>query len=284
MLRRCGVVGHPVAHSLSPTMHRAAYERLGLDWTYDAVDVATGQLDPHVQGLDETWRALSVTAPHKRDALALAESADDVAIRVGGANTLVLDGAVRAANTDVPGAVAALRERGIGDLRTVRVLGAGATAASLAVAVRELGADRLELVVREPGRARETVAVAEEVGLQVSVDELGTTAVLGGTDLLVSTIPGAGLDEGIGGDPGRWLDGVAAVFDVVYDPWPTRLTSAAVAVGLPTATGLDLLAHQAAEQVRLMTEGEVAASILRDAALAELERRMGTTDRAGSRS
>ncbi|WP_344323542.1 shikimate dehydrogenase [Aeromicrobium halocynthiae] len=279
VLRRCGVVGHPVAHSLSPAMHRAAYVHLGLDWTYDAVDVAPGALHAHVRGLDDTWRALSVTAPHKRDALALAESADDVATLVGGANTLLLDGSVRAANTDVPGAVAALRERGIGELGTVRVLGAGATAASLAVAVRELGAERLELVVRDADRARETVGVAEQVGLRVGVHGFGDAEGPGETDLLVSTIPGAGLVDGLGADPGSWLDGALAVFDVVYDPWPTRVTSAAVAAGLPTVTGLDLLAHQAAEQVRLMVDGDVSAVVLRDAALEELGRRLGTAAR-----
>lgn len=284
MLRRCGVVGHPVAHSLSPAMHRAAYERLGLDWTYDAVDVAPGELGAHVRALDATWRALSVTAPHKRDALALAEVADDVATRVGGANTLLLDGDVRATNTDVPGAVSALRERGIEALGTVRVLGAGATAASLAVAVRELGAERLELVVRDPERAGETAAVAEQVGLRVAVRGLGATEPPGETDLLVSTIPGSGVDDGLGDDLGRWVERAGAVFDVVYDPWPTRLTSAAVAAALPTVTGLDLLAHQAVEQVRLMVDGDVAASILRDAALEELARRVGTADRAGSTS
>ena len=282
MLRRCGVVGHPVAHSLSPAMHRAAYARLGLDWTYDAVDVEPGRLVPHVQALDATWRALSVTAPHKRDALALAESADDVATLVGGANTLVLDGSVRASNTDVPGALAALRERGIGALGVVTVLGAGATAASVAAAVRELGAERLELVVRDPDRARETVDVAEQLGLRVTVHALDATAPLGRSDLLVSTIPGSGVDEGLGADLGRWLSGVHAVFDVVYAPWPTRLTSAAVAAGLPTVTGLDLLAHQAAEQVRLMADGDVAVPILRDAALEELERQLGTAARERS--
>ncbi len=282
MLRRCGVVGHPVAHSLSPAMHRAAYARLGLDWRYDAVDVEPGGLAPHVQALDGTWRALSVTAPHKRDALALAESADDVATLVGGANTLLLDGAVRAVNTDVPGAVAALRERGIGALGAVTVLGAGATAASVAVAVRELGAERLELVVRDPDRARETARVAERVGLEVTVQVLGAEEPLGRTDLLVSTIPGAGVDEGLGADIGRRLGGVRAVFDVVYAPWPTRLTSAAVAAGLPTVTGLDLLAHQAAEQVRLMADGDVAAPFLREAALEELQRQLGTAARERS--
>lgn len=282
MLRRCGVVGHPVAHSLSPAMHRAAYVRLGLDWTYDAVDVAPGGLGSHVQTLDGTWRALSVTAPHKRDALALAESADDVATLVGGANTLLLDGSVRAANTDVPGAAAALRERGVGDLGTVRVLGAGATAASLAVAVAELGAERLELVVRDPGRARETVGVAERVGLQVTVRGLGVAESPGATDLLVSTIPGTGLAEGPGGDPLRWLEGAHAVFDVVYTPWPTRLTSTAESAGLPTVSGLDLLAHQAVEQVRLMADGEVEATVLRDAALRELGQQLGSAARGRS--
>lgn len=271
--RRCAVVGHPVAHSLSPVMHRAAYEALGLDWRFDAVDVEPGGLRGFVAGRDEGWRALAVTAPHKRDALDLADEVSDVARATGGANTLLLEHGsgrtlVRADNTDVPGAVEALRERGVVAVERVRVLGAGATAASVAHASARLGAVAVELVVRDTGRAATTVAAIQRLGLRVEVRALGDP-VEERADLLVSTVP-----ESVAGERADDLvRGVGAVFDVVYDPWPTRLGRAAQEAGVPVVSGLDLLAHQAVLQLRLMTGGDVDAALLRDTALAALAAR-----------
>lgn len=248
-------------------MHRAAYAVLGLDWTFEAVDVAPGGLREHVGALDSSWRALAVTAPHKRDALDLADSATDVARVAGGANTLLLEDGphgrhVRADNTDVPGARAALSEAGVVDVPVVRVLGAGATAASVAHAVAGLGAGRVELVVRDAGRADETVASIHDAGLDVRVLDAATLPP-GTVDLLVSTVP-----EAVAGERAdAWAAGAAAVFDVVYDPWPTRLSVAARAAGLPVVTGLDLLAHQAVLQLLLMTGASVDVDVVRGAAL-----------------
>jgi shikimate dehydrogenase len=265
------VVGHPVAHSLSPAMHRAAYAALGLDWSFEAVDVEPGALRPLVGSLDPTWRALAVTAPHKRDALDLADEASEVARRAGGANTLLLDPTadgtvrVRADNTDVPGARAALAEAGVDDVPLVRVLGAGATASSVAHAVAALGARAVELVVRDPGRADETVASIRAVGLEVRVrhvDDAPTEV----ADLLVSTVP-----EQVAGERAEaHVSSARAVFDVVYDPWPTQLATAAARAQLPTVTGLDLLAHQAVLQLALMTGRTVDVHTVRDAALEAL--------------
>src|SRR5436190_1702408 len=118
---RCGVVGSPIAHSLSPVMHRAAYVALGLDWTYDAIDVPSGSLANFVDGCDEAWVGLSVTAPLKREAAEHAVTRSSVVDALGVANTLIggPDG-WHAVNTDVPGAVEALRERGIESASTVR--------------------------------------------------------------------------------------------------------------------------------------------------------------------
>ncbi len=265
--RRCAVVGHPVAHSLSPTMHRAAYAVLGLDWTFEAVDVAPGELPAHVDALDASWRALAVTAPHKRDALDLADSVTDVARAAGGANPLLLEQGprgrhVRADNTDVPGARAALSEAGVVDVPIVRVLGAGATAASVAHAVAGLGGGLVELVVRDVGRAEETVAAVHAAGLEARVLDASTSPT-GPVDLLVSTVP-----ESVAGERAdAWAADAAAVFDVVYDPWPTRLSVAARAAGRPVVTGLDLLAHQAVLQLRLMTGASVDVDVVRGAAL-----------------
>ncbi|MEK6740223.1 MAG: shikimate dehydrogenase, partial [Actinomycetota bacterium] len=106
---RCAVVGHPAAHSLSPAIHRAAYQVLGLEWSYQAIDVEPGGLRAFVEGLDGSWRGLSVTMPHKADLVELGET--DVTVdMLGAANTWVCrDGTTIVRNTDVTGAEAALR-------------------------------------------------------------------------------------------------------------------------------------------------------------------------------
>ncbi|MFL6089785.1 MAG: shikimate dehydrogenase [Aeromicrobium sp.] len=252
-----GVVGSPIAHSLSPAMHRAAYAALGLDWTYEPFEVEAGALADFVDGLDSSWVGLSVTAPLKREAAAHAVTRSAVVASLGVANTLIggPDG-WHAVNTDVPGAVAALRERGISSVSSVRFLGGGATVDSLLVAVRELGAADVEVLVRDPAKLRPSDGV--------TVRRLGEP-IDGQVDLLISTVPTPAVPD----------DAVAsadAVFDVVYDPWPTPLASAASDAGLPVVTGLDLLAHQATLQVELMTGEAVGPDVLRAAALAALGR------------
>ena len=244
---RCGVVGDPIAHSLSPVLHRAGYAALGLDWEYDAWQVGEGSLVDFVATLED-WRGLSVTAPLKREALVLASTATDRARLAGVANTLVLeDDEVRADNTDIAGAVAALRERvaDVGDAATI--LGGGATAVSVGFALIELGVSHLTLLVRDRERAVPTsmALMTHAAAPRVEVAELASDRPVG--DLLVSTIPAAAqtpeLLERCGDVP--------VVFEVLYDPWPTPLAASAdnrVLVG-----GLDLLVHQAAEQFRLFT-------------------------------
>jgi shikimate dehydrogenase len=253
--KRCGVVGSPIAHSLSPVMHRAAYASLGLDWAYDAIEVPAGSLASFVDGCDQTWVGLSVTAPLKREAAEHAVTRSPVVDALGVANTLIggPDG-WHAVNTDVPGAVAALRERGIESVDSVRFLGGGATVRSLILAVRELNAKSIEAWVREPANFAPTEGVTVR-RLGDPMDEP--------VDLLISTIPADAV-------PPEAVESAGAVFDVVYDPWPTFLISAAAAAGLPVVTGLDLLAHQARLQVELMTGEAVDVDLLRDAALEAL--------------
>jgi shikimate dehydrogenase len=253
--KRCGVVGSPIAHSLSPVMHRAAYAALGLDWTYDAIDVQPGMLASFVDGCDQTWVGLSVTAPLKREAAEYAVTRGLVVEELGVANTLIggPDG-WHAVNTDVPGAVDALRERGIDAVSSVRFLGGGATVHSVLLAVRALDASAIEVWVRDPAKFPPLDGVTVR-RLGDPIDEP--------VDLLVSTIPADAV-------PPEAVESAGAVFDVVYDPWPTFLVSAASAAGLPIVTGLDLLAHQAALQVELMTGEAVDVDLLRDAALEAL--------------
>ncbi len=115
--RRAAVLGHPVAHSLSPVLHRAAYDALGLDgWSYEAIDTTEEQLPAFVNGLDASWAGLSLTMPLKHAVIPLLDHVDPLANVVGAVNTLVVQptGGTRptfvGTNTDVHGLVAALRE------------------------------------------------------------------------------------------------------------------------------------------------------------------------------
>jgi shikimate dehydrogenase len=232
-------------------MHRAAYAELGLDWRYDAHEVGADELAGFLASAGPELRGLSLTMPLKRVALELADRSDDTARLVGAANTLLLepDGSRRAANTDVPGLVAAFAERGITVAETAVVLGGGATAASALAALARLGVRDVTLVVRDPARAEEVCRVAGELDLRLAVATLAQAEQVGGHDLCVSTVPGGAVDA--------WADHFGSVapvvFDVAYPPCPTALAMAAARIGNEVLNGLDLLVHQAAFQVEMMT-------------------------------
>lgn len=267
------MIGHPVAHSLSPVLHRAAYRHLGLNWEYAAVDVPPGQLSAFLAGLDERWRGLSVTMPHKQELLGFG-AGDATTELVGAANTLVLEplgpeGVTKriVRNTDVSGFVAACAAHGVVDVRSATLLGAGATARAALVALASMGLKSAALRVRDPGRATSLTTLAARLGVEISVDVLGACVPAG--PLLVSTLPGDSA--------ALWADEAAAaagaVFDVSYDPWPTPLAAAALRQGVTVIDGLDLLAGQAIGQVQLFTGSSVDFALLQAAGRDELRRR-----------
>jgi len=259
---RCGVAGSPVGHSLSPVLHRAAYAHLGLDWVYDRHEVGAAGLAAFVDSLDASWRGLSLTMPLKQEALRLATRRSSLADRVGAANTLVFEagGGRFADNTDVPGMAAALRERGIDGVPRATVLGGGATACSAVAALAGLAAC-VVVVVRTPGRAGVVRAVAEASGLACDVVDWTRADAALAAPLVVSTVPKGAADALAGAVP----TAPGVLFDVLYDPWPTPLAGAWAAGGGTVLGGLDLLVHQAALQVGLMTGAPVPVSILRAA-------------------
>ena len=238
-------------------LHRAAYAELGLDWTYDAYELAAADLPGFLDGLDERWRGLSLTMPLKRAVLPLLDVVTDRAAQAAAANTLVLDGGRRTGhNTDVPGAVAAVRERYDGPLDRAVILGGGATATSTMLALADLGCADVTLMVRDPARATEVLAAAGRHPRRpaVTVRRLADGPV--DADVLVSTIPASAQDDAAL----ALAEPAGVVFDVVYDPWPTPLATFAQGTGRVLVAGLDLLVHQAVLQVELMT-GETGVSV-----------------------
>ncbi len=273
MVTRCGVLGFPVAHSLSPTLHRAAYDELGLeDWRYDSFKIPSGMTSAFVRGLGPDWRGISVTMPLKREALDLADTASDRATLARGANTLVLtDGAIHADNTDLPGATLALQERTDAPLRRAVVLGAGATGVSTALALCDLGVDEVLLLARNEANAE---LAAEDVRRHASSPRVLVGPLEGGVldhDIVVSTVP----PPAQGPELLERCTEVAVVFEVLYDPWPTPLAAAALARGATLVTGLDLLVHQAALQVTAFTGRPAPLAHMRAAGEAALAARVG---------
>ena len=248
--RRCGVLGAPIGHSLSPALHRAAYASAGLDWSYDPVEVRAEELAGFLAGLDGSWRGLSLTMPLKRVVVPLLDELTDRAGQAQAANTVILeDGRRTGHNTDIPGAAAALRERYAGPVTSAAILGGGATASSTLLALADLGCAHVTLLVRDEARAADTLRAAARHPKRPDVDvrRLGTQPPP--VDVLVSTIPATAQSPQVV----ALAEQVPVVFDVVYDPWPTPLAGFAEREGRPLVAGLDLLVHQAVLQFTLMT-------------------------------
>jgi shikimate-5-dehydrogenase len=273
--RRVAVLGSPVAHSLSPVLHGAAYAALGLTgWTYERVECDAAALPGLVGGLDATWVGLSVTMPGKKAALEVAASASTRARRLGVANTLVRAAGGWAADcTDVDGVAGALRAAGVqapasaAGASDAVLLGAGGTASAAVGALHDLGTEAVTVVVRDPGRAAGTRAVARAYGMSeraVRFDELGDDD-LARAAALVSTTPAGAVDEALAERLVGALPSGAVVLDAVYHPWPTPLAAAATRRGLAVATGLDMLLHQAFGQVEQFTGRPAPRAVMHEA-------------------
>ncbi|MDN4595992.1 shikimate dehydrogenase [Leifsonia virtsii] len=253
--RRLAVLGSPIQHSQSPALHRAAYEALGLDWSYEAVEVTEDGLADFVQDLGPEWRGLSLTMPLKKAVLPLLAESDRYAEQTGGANTVLLDGdSLRGFNTDVVGIVRALQAAGLEEARYVHILGGGATAASALVAAAELGAERVDVHVRDLTRAGWIEPLANDLGLRVRIRPFSQAdRSLDVPDLVISTLPGGTQTEAVYTDSTRRR---SLLFDVAYEPWPTALARQWEAVGGRVVSGLAMLAHQALLQVRIFVSGD----------------------------
>ncbi len=250
--RRAAVLGSPISHSLSPVLHRAAYDALGLPWSYDAIECDEAGLAGVIAGLHESYIGLSLTMPLKRAVVSLLHEISPLAVAVGAVNTVTFSDAggsrhLRGDNTDAPGLVASVRHvLADAEIEKAAILGAGGTAAAAVAAVRELGLTRVDVVVRDAGRARDLVAAADRLGVDVVLQPWPAIGILDDADLVVSAVPAGAADT----LADRWAPRSGSLlFDVLYEPWPTRLATAAAEAGARVIGGLELLVRQAALQV-----------------------------------
>lgn len=256
-IRHAAVLGSPIAHSLSPVLHRAAYARLGLaGWSYGRHEVDEAGLAGFLdvvkrEDAEGSWAGFSLTMPLKRVVIPLLDEADPTALAVNAVNTLVVraDGSRYGANTDVAGLAAALRERGVRSVRGAAVLGAGATAGSALAALSGLVKGPITVYLRNPARLAEFDALVAHFGLELDPRPWADAAGAAQFELVVNTTPAGAADE----LAERLPNHVGTLFDVLYHPWPTPLAAAWSERGGAVLGGQDLLVHQAVRQVELMT-------------------------------
>lgn len=272
-VRRAAVLGHPIAHSLSPVIHRRAYELLQLAWTYDKVDLTPDQLPQWLDARDSEWIGVSLTMPLKTDVLPLLDRLDPVVRSTGAANTVIFEPGMRCGyNTDVEGIVMAVREAVTESERAQNlacgfdralVVGAGATARSALVAAADLGCRSVDVLARRPEACSDLLTTGAAVGVEPEIlpwrDEFELDY-----DLVISTVPAGVADDLVARVP-EWP---GVLLDVVYQSWPTPFAQAWTDRGGHAASGLEMLLHQGVRQISLMTGLDVDPGLIRPTLLA----------------
>ena len=258
-MKLCYLIGYPVDHSLSPAMHNAAFQQLGLSYEYLPRAVEPGRLEEFIEGSlrASSVRGANVTIPHKVETVRLMDRLDETAEVIGAVNTVVNDnGTLTGYNTDGLGAVRALEEA-CGDLRWRKVVLLGAGGAARAVSHHLVGlVGELTILNRDEGKAAELKESVRRLG-GASVNSGGLrdlASVIDSVDILINATP-VGMKPSTGAtlvDP-KLLHAGILVFDLVYNPLRTRLLIDAKAAGAKALGGAEMLAYQGAEAFKLWT-------------------------------
>lgn len=272
------VIGSPIEHSLSPVLHRAAWDCLGLpaSWSYERREVDAATLPDFLSSIDADCIGLSVTMPCKQAIIPLLDAVDPMAEAVGAVNTVVQAGGLLTGfNTDVHGMVAALRNAmdaaGCPPPARALILGARASASSALAALGTLGVTQIDVAARRFGGPGSAVMAATRLGLTIEhvmwSREDAVNAALKQADIVISTMP-SGVPDPLAVRIARGevsLKPSATLLDIVYSPLTTNLVSAWREAGGVVAHGLDMLLHQAALQVQLMTGRQPDVTVMREA-------------------
>jgi shikimate dehydrogenase len=267
----CGVIGNPVEHSLSPAIHNAAFQKLGLNFVYLAFRVeAIGDAIKGLRALGN-FRGASVTIPHKVAAVPFLDSVEPTARHIGAINTIVAaGGTLTGHNTDAIGALRALREGGVAlKGRQVVMLGSGGAARAIAFALgTETGIERLTILGID---SQERTALARDLqsktGMMVQeslLDEEALRKMLPDTHVLIHCTP-MGMSPKVNETavPPALLHAGLTVMDIVYNPRDTQLLKDAKAAGCRTIPGLEMFLYQAVAQFELWTNQAAPAEVMR---------------------
>ncbi len=271
--RVCGIIGDPIEHTMSPAMHNAAFEALGLDYVYLPFHVRREELACAINGMRAlNIVGLNVTIPHKVDVIPLLDKLDAMAERVKAVNTVVNEnGVLTGYNTDAPGFLQALRSRSIEpEGKKIVVLGAGGAAKGVSFILAEAGAD-LAILNRTLSRAEELASqIAPYYQNKVkamTLSEENLKQALDGANVLVNnTSVGMVPEVDQTPVPARLLKSGMTVFDIVYNPLETRLLGEAKAAGACTIDGLDMLVWQGVLAFEKFTGRKAPFEIMKEAA------------------
>jgi shikimate dehydrogenase len=269
MSRQLAVVGSPICHSKSPAIHNAAYSVLNLEYEYSKIQVEKNHLLQFVEKLDDEWLGLSVTAPLKSEAFKIARILDDAAQVTHVVNTLTrVNGVWNGYNTDVFGLKKSIERAGLGNKRTISVIGSGATAISAVLAVARLNPlAKLSIAARNKVSASEVVAFAKQQGIG-QVRTVSVQKALTENELVISTLPANALDEQITKLRASWFKKPkGALYDVAYEPWPSVAAQLWVANGLQVVSGIEMLLWQAIAQIRIFSGGSQEIELPNEAAV-----------------
>ncbi len=244
-MSKAAVLGSPIGHSLSPTLHNCAYGVLGWDWEYTAIEVKGGNLAKFIAENRKTFRGLSLTMPLKEEALLVADSLDPLVKRINAANTLIFEeNEVSAFSTDVSGFVQALAKAEVSIPNEITILGGGATARSAIAAVDGRGRT---ITVYSRSASRSAQLINSSISATVVVKDW-TEAQSGlGANLVIATTPTGATDHLIP------TESTGTLFESLYSPWPTKLLAKWQGVGGKYLDGLDLLVEQGIGQIELMS-------------------------------
>lgn len=267
----CGVIGNPVEHSLSPAIHNAAFQKLGVNCVYLAWKVeAIGDAIKGLRALGN-FRGASVTIPHKVSAIPFLDHVDRTAAKIGAINTIVAEqGRLIGYNTDATGALRALRDGGV-DLqgRHVVILGSGGAARAIAIALAaDAAVEQLTLLGiddhERAALARDVRSTSALIVEDAHLDEAALDKILPRAQVLIHCTPiGMSPKTNATCVPASFLHAGLAVMDIVYNPRETQLLKDAVQAGCKTIPGLDMFLNQAVAQFELWTNQRAPVEVMR---------------------
>jgi shikimate dehydrogenase len=278
----CGIIGDPIGHSLSPIMHNKSFKKLGLDYVYVPFRVRSGELKKAVDGMRGlSIRGLNITIPHKVAVIQFLDRIDPLAEEIGAINTIINDGGILTGyNTDASGFLKTLRDNGIQPAgKKVLLLGAGGAARAIGSVLAQEKA-KLTIFNRLEGLPwAEDIAyrLAHLNGTAVKAVELNyenLKAAIADAEILVNATS-VGMHPADNQTPvsADLLHANLTVFDIVYNPLPTRLLKEAADAGAKTIGGVEMLVRQGAISFEKWTGRSAPVDVMRESVLSSLSQK-----------